>query len=297
MADIVKVFAHRGASARFAENTRAAFAHALAVGAHGIETDVQLSADGHLICWHDPTVDRTSNGRGPVRAHTLDALCQLDVHSWKSAVSALPSQYGTGSNQLVTLDELTQMLYEANRPVELALEMKISDGNEHQIAPCIADWLQRWGWDPDSGTLGGPTSQVSLSVMSFSLTALALVASAIPAARLCPLFNTKNRAALQIGTQHWHGPDQLLGPSVGWLSRYEPVVKSWLAAGRTLRMWTVETEQQLRRIQRLGIQEVTVNDPAWALQYLRHQPSHRNYIHRLYQRLRDLVHNLARWLR
>src|SRR5699024_12753596 len=122
--------------------------------------------------------------------------------------------------------------------------------------------------------------QASLSVMSFSLTALALVASAIPAARLCPLFSTKNRAALQIGTQHWHGPDQLLGPSVGWLSRYEPVVKSWLAAGRTLRMWTVETAQQLRRIQRLGIQAVTVNDPARARHYFRHRPSHRHTIPR-----------------
>ena len=133
----------------------------------------------------------------------------------------------------MTLDELTKMLFEADRPVELALEMKISDGNEHQIAECIVDWLQRWGWDPDSGTLGGATSQVSLSVMSFSLKALAVVETAVPAARLCPLFSTKNREALQIGKPSWHGPDQLLGPSVGWVSRYESVVKSWLAAGRT----------------------------------------------------------------
>ncbi len=294
MVNSVKIFAHRGASATFAENTRAAFAHALTVGAHGIETDVQLSADDHLICWHDTTVDRTSNGRGPVRGHTLDELRELDVHSWKSAASTLSSQYGTGSNQLMTLDELTEMLFEANRPVELALEMKISDGNERQIAECIVDWLQRWGWDPDSGTLGGATSQVSLSVMSFSLTALDLVASDIPDARLCPLFSTKNRGALQIGEPGWHGPDQLLGPSVGWLSRYEAVVKSWLAAGRTLRMWTIETEQQLRRIQRLGIQQVTVNDPVWALQYLNQQQPDRNYIHRLYHRLRGAVHNLGR---
>ena len=42
----VKVFAHRGASTQYAEHTRAAYAHALAVGADGIETDVQLTADG-----------------------------------------------------------------------------------------------------------------------------------------------------------------------------------------------------------------------------------------------------------
>lgn len=294
MADTVKVFAHRGDSALFAENTRAAFAHALAIGAHGIETDIQLSADGHPVCWHDTTVDRTSNGRGPVRDHSLDELRELDVCSWKYPASTLPSQYGTSSNQLMTLDELTKMLFEADRPVELALEMKISDGNEHQIAECIVDWLQRWGWNPDSGTLGGATSQVSLSVMSFSLKALAVVETAVPAARLCPLFSTKNREALQIGKPSWHGPDQLLGPSVGWVSRYESVVKSWLAAGRTLRIWTVETEQQLRRIQRLGIQQVTVNDPAWALQYLKEQTPNLHYIHRVYRRIRSMIPSLGR---
>src|SRR5699024_2850369 len=172
MADTVKVFAHRGDSALFAENTRAAFAHALAIGAHGIETDIQLSADGHPVCWHDTTVDRTSNGRGPVRDHSLAELRELDVHSWKYPAPTLPSQYGTSSNQLMTLDELTKMLFEADRPVELALEMKISDGNEHQIAECIVDWLQRWGWNPDSGTLGGATSKVSLSALSFPRKAL-----------------------------------------------------------------------------------------------------------------------------
>src|SRR5699024_1378738 len=65
----VKVFAHRGASTQYAEHTRAAFSHALAVGADGVETDVQITADGVLVCWHDSTVNRTSNGQGAVQAH------------------------------------------------------------------------------------------------------------------------------------------------------------------------------------------------------------------------------------
>src|SRR5699024_4712594 len=114
----VKVFAHRGASTHYAEHTRAAYAHALTVGADGIETDVQLTADGQLICWHDPTVNRTSNGQGPLEAHTLAELRQLDVHTWKTRSAKLPSEYGDASNQLMTLDELTLMLMGANRPVE-----------------------------------------------------------------------------------------------------------------------------------------------------------------------------------
>src|SRR5699024_2203904 len=142
------------------------------------------------------------------RDHSLDELRELDVCSWKYPASTLPSQYGTSSNQLMTLDELTKMLFEADRPVELALEMKISDGNEHQIAECIVDWLQRWGWDPDACTLGGTTSQFSLSVMSFSLRSLAVVQTADPAARLRPLFSTKNRETHQSCNPSVHGPDQ-----------------------------------------------------------------------------------------
>src|SRR5699024_7008191 len=103
MADTVKVFAHRGDSALFAENTRAAFAHALASGSHGIETDIQQPADGHPVCWPHTAVDRTSNGRGPLRDHSLAELRDLDVHSWKYPAPTLPSQYGTSSNQLMTL--------------------------------------------------------------------------------------------------------------------------------------------------------------------------------------------------
>lgn len=99
MVKAVKIFAHRGASAHYAEHTRAAFAHALAIGADGIETDIQLSADGHLVCWHDSTLDRIFSGHGPVRAHRLADLQKLDVHSWKAtrhptAVLPLPTAYG-----------------------------------------------------------------------------------------------------------------------------------------------------------------------------------------------------------
>src|SRR5699024_11107251 len=150
----------------------------------------QLSADGHPVCWHDTTVDRTSNGRGPVRDHSLDELRELDVCSWKYPASTLPSQYGTSSNQLMTLDELTKMLFEAQCLVDLALEMKISDGNVQQFAVCIVDWLQRWCCDPDSVASGVSTIQVSLSAMSFSLKALDVVETAVAAASFCSLFST-----------------------------------------------------------------------------------------------------------
>jgi glycerophosphoryl diester phosphodiesterase len=76
------IIAHRGASKHAPENTIAAFRKALELGAEGIELDVHLSADGHLVVIHDEKVDRTSNGNGWVKEKTLEELKALDFGSW-----------------------------------------------------------------------------------------------------------------------------------------------------------------------------------------------------------------------
>ena len=78
----MQVIAHRGASGYAPENTRTAFDRALAMGADAIETDVQLTADGQLVLVHDTTVERTSNGRGPLADYTLAELRALDLGVW-----------------------------------------------------------------------------------------------------------------------------------------------------------------------------------------------------------------------
>jgi glycerophosphoryl diester phosphodiesterase len=76
------VIAHRGASSYAPENTVAAFDLALEIGVSHIELDVHFTSDDHLVVIHDDTVDRTTNGRGPVTSHTLAALTALDAGSW-----------------------------------------------------------------------------------------------------------------------------------------------------------------------------------------------------------------------
>ena len=75
--------AHRGASDTHPENTLAAFREAIRLGAQMIEFDVALSKDGQLILMHDATVDRTTNGKGPVSELMLAELKKLDAGSWK----------------------------------------------------------------------------------------------------------------------------------------------------------------------------------------------------------------------
>lgn len=78
------ILAHRGASLHAPENTMAAFELALVQGAHGIELDVKLSADGEVVVFHDTTVERTTNGQGKVAKLSLAALRELDAGSFFS---------------------------------------------------------------------------------------------------------------------------------------------------------------------------------------------------------------------
>jgi glycerophosphoryl diester phosphodiesterase len=78
------VIAHRGFSGVAPENTLAAFQKAIDVGADMFELDTLLSRDGHVVVIHDDTLDRTTNGVGPVAALTLAELRALDAGSWFS---------------------------------------------------------------------------------------------------------------------------------------------------------------------------------------------------------------------
>ncbi len=73
------IFAHRGASAHAPENTIAAFELALTQQADGIELDVKLTSDGKVIVHHDPTVNRTTNGQGRLKDMSLAELKNLDA--------------------------------------------------------------------------------------------------------------------------------------------------------------------------------------------------------------------------
>ncbi|MCG2462206.1 hypothetical protein K8352_15710 [Flavobacteriaceae bacterium F89] len=78
------ICAHRGAVEHFPENTIPAFEEAIRLGAQMIEFDVQLTKDNKLVVIHDRTLDRTTNGVGPVNGSTLAEIIKLDAGSWKS---------------------------------------------------------------------------------------------------------------------------------------------------------------------------------------------------------------------
>ncbi|MBR2756972.1 MAG: glycerophosphodiester phosphodiesterase, partial [Exiguobacterium sp.] len=100
------IYAHRGYSANYPENTLSAFEAALPY-VDGIELDVQLSKDGRLVVIHDETVDRTTNGTGWVKDMMLQELRQLKID---------------GYERIPTLEEVLGLIERSN--VTLNIELK-----------------------------------------------------------------------------------------------------------------------------------------------------------------------------
>ena len=100
------VIAHRGNSAHAPENTFASYDQAIALGVDALEFDVRLSRDGVPVVMHDPTLDRTTNGRGPVADRTVSELRGVDAGARFSPDGGRTFPY-RGSGQVIpTLTEM-----------------------------------------------------------------------------------------------------------------------------------------------------------------------------------------------
>jgi glycerophosphoryl diester phosphodiesterase len=88
------VIAHRGASAEEKENTLAAFERAICVGADYVELDVQMSADGELVVFHDLDLDRLTPLRGPLRRRTLAELHEVGIPTLREVIELTRGRIG-----------------------------------------------------------------------------------------------------------------------------------------------------------------------------------------------------------
>jgi glycerophosphoryl diester phosphodiesterase len=88
------VIAHRGASADERENTMRAFERAIELGADFVELDVQASADGALVVFHDLDLDRLTPLRGPLRARSFAELREHDIPRFEDVVELTRGRIG-----------------------------------------------------------------------------------------------------------------------------------------------------------------------------------------------------------
>ena len=218
--------AHRGASGRAPENTHAAFAAALALGAEAIELDCQLSADGELVVIHDETLERTTDGRGPVGDRSAADLMRLDAGSWFG-----PEFRGE------RIPRLADVLEQLRERVTLNVEIK-SARDVGTIERRLADLTaveSAAGW---------------VVFSSFHPQALRNLRTIAPWARigvLCdadPLQSGGLALATELGAE-------VLIPGRRWVNRR--VVEAAHERGLDVWVWTVNEPGEMRRLIALGV--------------------------------------------
>jgi glycerophosphoryl diester phosphodiesterase len=267
------VVAHRGASAHRAEHTLAAYALALAQGADGLECDVRLTRDGHLVCVHDRTVNRTSDGRGVVSGLTLAALSGLDYGHWHDelpesadelvgAPSAVPSapKHGRG---LLTLDDLLGLVTDVSPDAKLFIETKHPVRYGGLVETKLIAMLARHG-------LAKPaTKQDSrVTVMSFSSLAMRRVRDNAPH---LPTVLLLDRLRGSVGDGVLPQWADIAGPGVHLLRADPGYVRRVRDHGHDVYSWTLDTPHGLTPTDNpddvlfcrgLGVRYFATNSPA-----------------------------------
>lgn len=108
---------HRGGAALWPENTMEAFSRSVAMGYRWIETDLHLTSDGKLVCFHDPTLERTTDGRGEVKNLDWRRVRELDAGYNFGADRDFPFR-GRGV-RIPSLEEVAHSFPDLNMVLEL----------------------------------------------------------------------------------------------------------------------------------------------------------------------------------
>jgi len=229
--------AHRGASSYAPENTLAAYDLALQMGAQHIELDVHLSHDGYVVVIHDDTLDRTTDGTGPVCARSLDELRQLDAGSWFG-------QAYTGA-RIPTLDEVFDGY---GGRAHLHIEIK---GRTPGLVPATV------------GLVRSHRLERAITITSFHLAALEETRACAPELATGWLVNDVSEAtvatALRLGLTQLCPRADLITPDL---------VRELHSHGLVVRAWGVGDEALMRRVVEAGADGMTVNFPDRLLAYL-----------------------------
>ncbi|WP_425581665.1 glycerophosphodiester phosphodiesterase [Streptomyces stramineus] len=255
----LSVVAHRGASEDAPEHTLTAYRKAIEDGADALECDVRLTADGHLVCVHDRRVNRTSNGRGAVSSLELADLAALDFGSWKGEATDREAP-DLDATAVLTLERLLELVADAGRRVELAIETKHPTRWAGQVEDRLLTLLDRFGLTKP------PTGEPpAVRVMSFSARSLHRVqagAPAVPTVYLMQFLSPRHRdGRLPAGVG-------IAGPSIRIIRKDPGYVERLHRAGNQVHVWTVNDPADVELCARAGVDAVITNRPKQVLSQL-----------------------------
>jgi glycerophosphoryl diester phosphodiesterase len=221
------------------------------VGVDGIECDVRLTRDGHLVCIHDRRLDRTSNGTGLVSASTLDDLRRLDFGSWH------PNQEPDEPARVLTLDDLLAAVVDSGKTLRVLIETKHPSRYGAAVEQGLVTVLRRYG-------LAGPqpAGPISPAVMSFSPLALRRMRVLAPAVATVFLFDVGG-VAVRDGRAPYGAA--AVGPSVRALAARPELVTQAHERGLQVYVWTVNRDEDVDQAVAAGVDALITDRPAAVL--------------------------------
>jgi len=233
--------AHRGGALLWPENSLLAFRNAVALGADFLELDVHLSRDGEVVVIHDPTLDRTTTGTGPVRERTLAELGGLRLKERGGAVV---------EERIPTLDQVVALAAAGKR--QLLLEIKTDERRERYpgIEEKVFAVLDRHHFAPFTVVMAfeGPTWRRVRQLRPEVRVAALYSARRLPAAAVVPELQVLRQAGVA-----FVGLDQaLVNAEVATQARL---------AGLTLAAWTVNEREAIARFIDQGVGVIITDRP------------------------------------
>ncbi|MFJ9657727.1 glycerophosphodiester phosphodiesterase [Streptomyces griseoflavus] len=265
-----RVVAHRGASEDAPEHTLAAYRKAIEDGADALECDVRLTADGHLVCVHDRRVNRTSNGRGAVSALELSDLAALDFGSWKSRDPSGGPRVeepdwehrpeDREATSVLTLERLLELVSDAGRRVELAIETKHPTRWAGQVEERLLLLLKRFGLDAPAAP-----EDSTVRVMSFSARSLHRVRAASPT---LPTVYLTQFVTPRLRDGRLPAGVGIAGPSIRIARSHPAYIERLKESGHEVHVWTVNEPRDVDLCVRLGVDAIITNRPRAVLDRL-----------------------------
>jgi glycerophosphoryl diester phosphodiesterase len=241
------IIAHRGASGYAPENTLAAFQLAVNQGADGIELDVRLSADGHLVVIHDASVSHTTNGRGWVANLTLARLRELEASDRHAPAEG---RHPFHKQMIPTLDEVFETV---GGRFLINVELKPLVRHTKILAEKVALAIQRHQLQD---------TVICSSFSPLALNVLARFAPDIPRGLLLPAGSIPSRLAALASRKLTY---QTLHPDYrDLLNRTLPALPQHPADQRIF-AYTVNDAKDIHRLFQKGIDGIFTDDPPLAL--------------------------------
>lgn len=237
------IYAHRGASYDYPENTMLAFRKAIEQGADGIELDVQFTKDKKLVVLHDDSIDRTSNGNGYVEDITYDELLKLDFGVFKGEQFA--------GEKIPLLSEVLELIKQSG--ILLNIEIKNRGEKVDGLERAVADMVHAYDLND------------KILYSSFDHQMLYRLKQYDPSAKIGALYSHTP----------YNAREYLKGLGVSAVHPSRPcaysqnIVQSALEEGWQINVWTVDVPDKARPLMEMGVTSFITNRP----EYLRKELS------------------------